>query len=71
MKQFTPTEAKKLVKDILAEKKKKAEYFQANGTLKGFASAKQFLCYTPQPKTATSFTSKQKLVTKFLLNLAI
>ena len=43
MKQFTPTEAKKLVKDILAEKKKKAEYFQVNGTLKGFASAKQFL----------------------------
>lgn len=41
MKQFTPTEAKKLVKNILAEKKKKAEYFQANGTLKGFASAKQ------------------------------
>jgi len=40
MKQFTPSEAKKLVKNILAEKKKKAEYFQANGTLKGFASAK-------------------------------
>ncbi|SHH50184.1 hypothetical protein SAMN05720761_11664 [Fibrobacter sp. UWCM] len=40
MKQFTPSEAKKLVKDLLAEKKKKAEYFQENGTLKGFASAK-------------------------------
>lgn len=38
MKQFTPLEAKKLIKDILAEKK--AEYFQANGTLKGFVSAK-------------------------------
>ena len=47
MKQFTPTEAKKLVKNILAEKKKKAEYFQANGTLKGFASAKQFSVFYP------------------------
>ena len=40
MKQFTQSDAKKLVKDLLAEKKKKAEYFQENGTLKGFASAK-------------------------------
>lgn len=40
MKQFTPSEAKKLVKDILAQKKQKAEYFQAKGTLKGFAPAK-------------------------------
>ncbi len=40
MKQFTPAEAKKLVKDILAEKKKKEEYFQKHGTLKGFAPAK-------------------------------
>ena len=40
MKQFTPSEAKKLVKDILAQKKLKAEYFQAKGTLKGFAPAK-------------------------------
>ena len=40
MKQFTPSEAKKLIKDILAEKKKKAEYFRANGTLKGFVSTK-------------------------------
>ena len=47
MKQFTPTEAKKLVKNILAEKKKKAEYFQANGTLKGFASAKECSVFYP------------------------
>lgn len=40
MKQFTPSEAKKLVKDILAQKKQKAEYFQAKGTLKGFAPTK-------------------------------
>ena len=40
MKQFTPSEAKKLVRNLVAEKKKKAEYFQENGSLKGFASAK-------------------------------
>ena len=35
-KHLTPPEAKKIVKGILAEQKKKAEYFQANGTLKGY-----------------------------------
>ena len=40
MKQFTTSEAKKLLKDILAEKKQRAEYFKANGTLKGFVPAK-------------------------------
>lgn len=40
MKQFTTSEAKKLLKDILAEKKQRAEYFKANGTLKGFAPTK-------------------------------
>ena len=35
-KQLTPSDAKKIVKKILAERNKKAEYFQANGTLKGF-----------------------------------
>lgn len=37
-KQLTAHEAKKILKMFLAEQKKKAEYFQANGTLNGYKS---------------------------------
>ncbi|WP_407443796.1 hypothetical protein [Fibrobacter sp.] len=40
MRLFTTSEAKKLLKDIIAQKKQRAEYFKANGTLKGFVPTK-------------------------------
>ena len=35
-KQLTPSDAKNIIKKIIAKRNKKAEYVQANGTLKGF-----------------------------------
>lgn len=35
-KQLTPSDAKNIIKKIIVKRNKKAEYFQANGTLKGF-----------------------------------
>lgn len=37
-KQLTPSDAKNIIKKIIAKRNKKAEYFQANGTLKGYKS---------------------------------
>ena len=47
MRQFTTSEAKTLLRNILAEKKEKAEYFKTNGTLKGYAPTKQFFVVYP------------------------
>lgn len=40
MKNMTSTEAKKIFQQMIAEKRRKAEYFQAHGTLKGFVTVK-------------------------------
>lgn len=41
MKQkITPAEAKKIFLHLLSEKKRRAEYFQENGTMKGFVPSK-------------------------------
>ncbi len=37
---ITPDEAKKIFSHLLTEKKRKAEYFQEHGTLKGFVPSK-------------------------------